>query len=121
MLLYLAQEGRGIGLLNKLKAYNLQDKGLDTVDANLELGLPVDLRDYGIGAQILLDLGLSSIRLLTNNPRKVRGLDGYGLHILDRVPLQMACNVHNEQYMKIKQSKLGHMFDLASEQVLDPR
>ena len=87
MLLYLAQEGRGIGLLNKLKAYKLQDKGLDTVDANLELGLPVDLRDYGIGAQILSDLGLSSIRILTNNPKKIRGLEGYGLSVSDQIPI----------------------------------
>ena len=86
VLLYLAQEGRGIGLLNKLKAYNLQDEGLDTVDANLELGLPVDLRDYGIGAQILADLGLSSIRILTNNPKKIRGLEGYGLSVTDADP-----------------------------------
>ncbi|HEX5781860.1 MAG TPA: bifunctional 3,4-dihydroxy-2-butanone-4-phosphate synthase/GTP cyclohydrolase II, partial [Solirubrobacteraceae bacterium] len=87
VLLYLAQEGRGIGLLNKLKAYKLQDTGLDTVDANLELGLPVDLRDYGIGAQILSDLGLSSIRILTNNPKKIRGLEGYGLSVSDQIPI----------------------------------
>ena len=90
VLLYLAQEGRGIGLLNKLKAYNLQDQGMDTVDANLELGLPVDLRDYGIGAQILVDLGLSSIRILTNNPKKIRGLEGYGLSVTAQVPIEHA-------------------------------
>ncbi len=108
VLLYLAQEGRGIGLLNKLKAYNLQDKGRDTVDANLELGLPVDLRDYGIGAQILSDLGLSSIRILTNNPKKIRGLEGYGLSVTDQIPIEHAANPHNEAYLRAKRDRLGH-------------
>src|SRR5215213_8640406 len=108
VLLYLAQEGRGIGLLNKLKAYNLQDKGLDTVDANLELGLPVDLRDYGIGAQILVDLGLSSIRILTNNPKKIRGLEGYGLSVTEQIPIVHAPNPHNERYLEAKRDRLGH-------------
>jgi 3,4-dihydroxy 2-butanone 4-phosphate synthase/GTP cyclohydrolase II len=108
VLLYLAQEGRGIGLLNKLKAYNLQDKGRDTVDANLELGLPVDLRDYGIGAQILSDLGLSSIRILTNNPKKIRGLEGYGLSVTDQIPIVHAANPHNEAYLRAKRDRLGH-------------
>jgi 3,4-dihydroxy 2-butanone 4-phosphate synthase / GTP cyclohydrolase II len=108
VLLYLAQEGRGIGLLNKLKAYNLQDKGLDTVDANLELGLPVDLRDYGIGAQILVDLGLTSIRILTNNPKKIRGLEGYGLSVSDQIPIVHAANPHNEAYLRAKRDRLGH-------------
>jgi 3,4-dihydroxy 2-butanone 4-phosphate synthase / GTP cyclohydrolase II len=108
VLLYLAQEGRGIGLLNKLKAYNLQDEGLDTVDANLELGLPVDLRDYGIGAQILADLGLSSIRILTNNPKKIRGMEGYGLSVSAQIPIQHAPNPHNEAYLRAKRDRLGH-------------
>jgi len=108
VLLYLAQEGRGIGLLNKLKAYNLQDQGLDTVDANLELGLPVDLRDYGIGAQILADLGLSSIRILTNNPKKIRGMEGYGLSVTAQIPIQHAPNPHNEAYLRAKRDRLGH-------------
>jgi 3,4-dihydroxy 2-butanone 4-phosphate synthase/GTP cyclohydrolase II len=108
VLLYLAQEGRGIGLLNKLKAYNLQDQGLDTVDANLELGLPVDLRDYGIGAQILADLGLSSIRILTNNPKKIRGLEGYGLSVAAQIPIVHAPNPHNERYLQAKRDRLGH-------------
>jgi 3,4-dihydroxy 2-butanone 4-phosphate synthase / GTP cyclohydrolase II len=108
VLLYLAQEGRGIGLLNKLKAYKLQDTGLDTVDANLELGLPVDLRDYGIGAQILSDLGLSSIRILTNNPKKIRGLEGYGLSVTDQIPIQHEPNPHNEAYLRAKRDRLGH-------------
>jgi len=108
VLLYLAQEGRGIGLLNKLKAYNLQDRGLDTVDANLELGLPVDLRDYGIGAQILVDLGLSSIRILTNNPKKIRGLEGYGLSVTEQIPIVHAANPHNERYLRAKRDRLGH-------------
>jgi 3,4-dihydroxy 2-butanone 4-phosphate synthase/GTP cyclohydrolase II len=109
VLLYLAQEGRGIGLLNKLRAYNLQDGGLDTVDANVALGLPVDLRDYGIGAQILSDLGLSSIRILTNNPKKIRGLEGYGLSVTEQVPIVHASNPHNERYLAAKRDKLGHI------------
>jgi 3,4-dihydroxy 2-butanone 4-phosphate synthase/GTP cyclohydrolase II len=108
VLLYLAQEGRGIGLLNKLRAYNLQDQGYDTVDANLQLGLPVDLRDYGIGAQILVDLGLSSIRILTNNPKKIRGLEGYGLSVTAQVPIVHAANPHNMAYLRAKRDRLGH-------------
>jgi 3,4-dihydroxy 2-butanone 4-phosphate synthase/GTP cyclohydrolase II len=108
VLLYLSQEGRGIGLLNKLRAYKLQEEGLDTVDANLRLGLPADLRDYGIGAQILVDLGLSSIRILTNNPKKISGLAGYGLSVADQVPIQHMPNPHNEAYLRAKRDKLGH-------------
>jgi len=109
VLLYLAQEGRGIGLLNKLRAYKLQEEGLDTVDANLKLGLPADLRDYGIGAQILVDLGLSTIRLLTNNPRKIVGLEGYGLRVTDQVPIQHTATEHNRDYLRAKKEKLGHL------------
>ncbi len=108
VLLYLSQEGRGIGLLNKLRAYKLQEEGLDTVDANLRLGLPADLRDYGIGAQILVDLGLSSIRILTNNPKKISGLAGYGLSVADQLPIQHAPNPHNEAYLRAKAERLGH-------------
>jgi 3,4-dihydroxy 2-butanone 4-phosphate synthase/GTP cyclohydrolase II len=108
VLLYLSQEGRGIGLLNKLRAYKLQEEGLDTVDANLRLGLPADLRDYGIGAQILVDLGLTSIRILTNNPKKISGLSGYGLSVSDQVPIQHASNPHNEAYLRAKRDRLGH-------------
>ena len=108
VLLYLAQEGRGIGLLNKLRAYKLQEGGLDTVDANLKLGLPADLRDYGIGAQILVDLGLSSMRLLTNNPKKIRGLEGYGLSVSAQVPIEHLPNPHNEEYLRAKRDRLGH-------------
>ena len=108
VLLYLAQEGRGIGLLNKLKAYKLQDGGLDTVDANLELGLPVDLRDYGIGAQILVDLGLGTIRILTNNPKKIIGLEGYGLSVSEQVPIHHPPNPYNERYLHAKRTRLGH-------------
>ncbi len=108
VLLYLSQEGRGIGLLNKLRAYKLQEEGLDTVDANLRLGLPADLRDYGIGAQILVDLGLTSIRILTNNPKKISGLSGYGLSVSDQLPIQHAPNPHNEAYLRAKREKLGH-------------
>jgi len=108
VLLYLSQEGRGIGLLNKLRAYKLQEEGLDTVDANLKLGLPADLRDYGIGAQILVDLGLTSIRILTNNPKKIHGLEGYGLSVADQIPIQSAPNQHNEAYLNAKREKMGH-------------
>jgi 3,4-dihydroxy 2-butanone 4-phosphate synthase/GTP cyclohydrolase II len=108
VLLYLAQEGRGIGLLNKLRAYKLQEEGYDTVDANLKLGLPADLRDYGIGAQILVDLGLTSIRILTNNPKKIRGLEGYGLSVTQQVPIEHPANEHNEGYMRTKRDRMGH-------------
>jgi 3,4-dihydroxy 2-butanone 4-phosphate synthase/GTP cyclohydrolase II len=108
VLLYLSQEGRGIGLLNKLRAYKLQEEGLDTVDANLRLGLPADLRDYGIGAQILSDLGLSSIRILTNNPKKISGMSGYGLSVTDQIPIQHLPNPHNEAYLRAKRERLGH-------------
>jgi 3,4-dihydroxy 2-butanone 4-phosphate synthase/GTP cyclohydrolase II len=109
VLLYLAQEGRGIGLLNKLKAYKLQEQGLDTVDANLELGMPADLRDYGIGAQILVDLGLSSLRLLTNNPKKIVGLEGYGLTVTDQVPIEHPPGTHNKDYLRAKARRMGHL------------
>jgi 3,4-dihydroxy 2-butanone 4-phosphate synthase/GTP cyclohydrolase II len=109
VLLYLAQEGRGIGLLNKLRAYRLQEDGLDTVDANMKLGLPADLRDYGIGAQILVDLGLTSIRLLTNNPKKIVGLEGYGLTVTDQVPIEHPPGEHNREYLRAKKERLGHM------------
>jgi 3,4-dihydroxy 2-butanone 4-phosphate synthase/GTP cyclohydrolase II len=101
-------EGRGIGLMHKLQAYQLQDAGADTVDANLELGLPADARDYGIGAQILVDLGIKSMRLLTNNPAKRVGLDGYGLHITERVPLPVRANAENIRYLMTKRDRMGH-------------
>ena len=109
VLLYIAQEGRGIGLLNKLEAYELQDNGRDTVEANLELGFPPDLRDYGIGAQILVDLGLTSIRQLTNNPKKIVGLEGYGLSVTDRVPIEMRPGGENLRYLRAKRDKMGHI------------
>lgn len=109
VLLYMRQEGRGIGLVNKLKAYKLQEQGFDTVDANLKLGFPADLRDYGIGAQILKDLGVRKIRLMTNNPRKIKGLEGYGLEVVERVPIQMKENEDNTKYLHTKQAKLGHL------------
>ena len=109
MVLYMRQEGRGIGLINKIKAYNLQDQGLDTVEANLALGLAADMRDYGIGAQILSDLNVKKLRLMTNNPRKLVGLSGYGIDIVERIPIQLNHNEANELYLKTKQAKLSHL------------
>ncbi|CAA7601832.1 3,4-dihydroxy-2-butanone-4-phosphate synthase/GTP cyclohydrolase II [Acididesulfobacillus acetoxydans] len=108
VLLYMRQEGRGIGLMNKLKAYKLQEEGKDTVEANLELGFPPDMRDYGVGAQILADLGISKVRLMTNNPRKIVGLEGYGLEVVERVAIEIPAKPENTKYLKTKKLKLGH-------------
>jgi 3,4-dihydroxy 2-butanone 4-phosphate synthase/GTP cyclohydrolase II len=111
VLLYIQQEGRGIGIINKIRAYSLQAHGHDTVEANVLLGFPPDLRDYGIGAQILVDLGLRKIRMMTNNPRKIVALEGYGLEVVERVPLQIAPAPENTGYLRTKKEKLGHLLD----------
>lgn len=112
VLVYMRQEGRGIGLINKLKAYQLQEQGYDTVEANEKLGFPADLREYGIGAQILRDLGVTKMKLLTNNPRKIKGIEGYGLEVVERVPLQVGKVEENERYLQTKKSKLGHLLNM---------
>jgi len=110
ILLYLRQEGRGIGLINKIKAYKLQEQGMDTEEANIALGFPADMRDYGIGAQILSELNVRKIRLMTNNPKKIVGLKGHGIEIIERVPLIMDTNIYNKKYFDTKKEKMGHLY-----------
>lgn len=111
VIVYMHQEGRGIGLVNKIKAYGLQDKGMDTVEANEYLGFKADLRDYGIGAQILLDLGVKKLRIMTNNPKKIKGLEGFGLEVVDRVPIEIEAGASNVEYLRVKKEKMGHMLE----------
>jgi 3,4-dihydroxy 2-butanone 4-phosphate synthase/GTP cyclohydrolase II len=115
VLLYMRQEGRGIGLVNKLKAYQLQEQGFDTVEANIKLGFAADLRDYGIGAQILKDLGVRQMKLLTNNPKKIKGIEGYGLEVVERVPIQILANKDNLQYLTTKKNKMGHLLKFSGD------
>ncbi len=110
-LLYIEQEGRGIGLVNKIRAYELQDRGADTVEANIQLGFKPDLRDYGLGAQVLVNLGVKRMRLMTNNPAKRAGIEGYGLEIVERIPLVITPNENNHRYLATKQAKMGHIYD----------
>ncbi|HSR52625.1 MAG TPA: bifunctional 3,4-dihydroxy-2-butanone-4-phosphate synthase/GTP cyclohydrolase II [Acidobacteriota bacterium] len=119
VVLYIRQEGRGIGLINKLKAYALQEQGLDTVEANTRLGLPADLREYGIGAQILIDLGIRKLSLLTNNPKKIRGISGYGLKVVDQIPIEVPPTPHNRRYLRAKRDKMGHLFQEINEAIND--
>ena len=116
IVVYLHQEGRGIGLHNKLRAYRLQDDGYDTVDANIKLGFPEDRRDYGIGAQILVDLGVKKMRIMTNNPKKLIALDGYGLELVEQIPIPVQANPHNLRYLQTKRDRLGHALTVASGQ-----
>ena len=109
VILYMRQEGRGIGLTAKIQAYKLQERGLDTVEANQKLGFPMDLRDYGVGAQMLCDLGLKTIRLLTNNPKKIVGLQGYGLEVVEQLPIRVQPNPHNARYLATKRQRMGHL------------
>lgn len=113
VLLYMRQEGRGIGLLNKLKAYHLQDNGMDTVEANEALGFPADLRDYGIGAEILADLGVKELRLMTNNPKKISGIYGFGLKVVERIPIEIGSNDTNHFYLETKKDKMGHLLKVS--------
>jgi 3,4-dihydroxy 2-butanone 4-phosphate synthase/GTP cyclohydrolase II len=117
----MSQEGRGIGLLPKLRAYELQEEGLDTVEANLELGFPADAREYGIGSQILADLGLSTIRILTNNPRKITGIEGFGLRVVEQVPIEVSPNAENRRYLEAKRDKLGHRLHHQEQRFEEPR
>jgi 3,4-dihydroxy 2-butanone 4-phosphate synthase/GTP cyclohydrolase II len=121
VLLYMSQECRGIGLLPKLRAYELQEEGLDTVEANLELGFPADAREYGIGSQILADLGLSTIRILTNNPRKITGIEGFGLRVVEQVPIEVSPNAENRRYLEAKRDKLGHRLHHQEQRFEEPR